>query len=206
MNETQIRAIFAIGGLLAGAGIGVVATLEVVKRRYQTQLTQEIQAVKTAYNVRAAKLEISEAAQASIEEAEEKSWISEKVEEVLEFKKAMNDSGYEEPDLEGLPDRDPSYPYVITTDEFMDDRQYQKLATSYFEKDQVLINDDDQNILEIDSTIGVRNLEFFGRASDDPNTVYIRNERHGTDFEVYRQEGAYFEALASMMDSDESDG
>lgn len=88
-------------------------------------------------------------------------------------------------------ERSEDFPYVIAAEEyFSGDSGNDLISISYFEDGNTLV-DERQEILDIEDTIGTANLLRFGHGSDDPNIVYIRNERDGSDFEVAKCEGTY---------------
>ena len=49
------------------------------------------------------------------------------------------------------------------------------------------------------NALGPMNLEHFGMMEDDPepDTIYIRNEARGVDYEVVREDGSYENFLAN---------
>lgn len=82
-------------------------------------------------------------------------------------------------------------PYVISSSDYeLTCLYYDKLNLYYYEEDDVLC--DDQEELVTDSTIiSPDALESFGRMSNDKDTVFIRNESLGADFELVRIHGSY---------------
>lgn len=99
--------------------------------------------------------------------------------------------------------RSPDRPYVIHVDEFLENEtEYSQNSISYFEGDEVLVDEMDQPIRDIQGVVGVENLSF-GYGSRDKNVVYIRNDRLEIDFEVTRSEGKYTtEVLGFIEHSD----
>lgn len=89
-------------------------------------------------------------------------------------------------------------PYVISTAEFSEDKPtYQKLSVKYYSGDRVLVDDQDQPVPDIRGTIGPNIKQRFGRKSDSPHTVHIRNDRLEADFEVCHDERSYAEVVLS---------
>ena len=85
-------------------------------------------------------------------------------------------------------------PYVISRETYAHDPDgdgdsYAKITLFYHQKDRVLIDDDEDLIEDIDGYVGWRSLNQFGGESGDPDTVFVRNDRLLTDFEVVREEG-----------------
>lgn len=82
-------------------------------------------------------------------------------------------------------------PYIISRDAFAWDDEgenYGKNTLTYFPRDRVLLDEDEDPIEDIANTIGWRNLTQFGSESEDPNVVFIRNRRLEADFEVVKED------------------
>lgn len=91
--------------------------------------------------------------------------------------------------------RTPDKPYIIPIGDYMnpedDFENYDRITITYYDEDKVLTDDADKTIPEIDKTVGLANLKKFGKDSDNPDIVYIRNEKLQTDFEIARVSGSY---------------
>lgn len=86
-------------------------------------------------------------------------------------------------------ERSPDSPYVISRDEFIDNKHdFTQVDLEYFAGDNVLCDDKRVPIYNPAKVVG--RLEF-GRGSGDPNTVYIRNETVSAEYAVIRIEGTY---------------
>lgn len=97
----------------------------------------------------------------------------------------------------------PNDPYIITADEFSEgDRDYHQVSLTYYEGDEVLCDDQDQIVTESDKTVGDENLGNFGYGSNDPNVVYIRNERLSIDIEILRSDGKYAKEVLGFDDGE----
>jgi hypothetical protein len=82
-------------------------------------------------------------------------------------------------------------PYIISRDAYAWDDEgenYGKNTLTYFPRDRVLLDEDEDPIEDIANTIGWRNLTQFGSESEDPNVVFIRNRRLEADFEVVKED------------------
>lgn len=94
---------------------------------------------------------------------------------------------------------DPSVPYVISVEEFMDDDpDYSKTTLMYYEGDDILTDEKDRVIRSIDRIIGDDAIAQFGQRSGDNNLVYVRNERMEADYEVCREERSYQEVVLNI--------
>lgn len=97
---------------------------------------------------------------------------------------------------EELKNRDESYPYVISEEEFLQgEPDYSQNKMTWFEEDGQLVDDEDTMIPESDPIVGDSNLLRFGHGSKDNNVVYIRNERLEIDIEVVRDMGSYVKSV-----------
>jgi hypothetical protein len=89
-------------------------------------------------------------------------------------------------------------PYVINTEEYMEENEFDKASISYYEDDQVLCDENEEVMDDIEGTVGWDNLGRFGDGSDDPEVVYVRNERLEIDFEVIRLSKSYAETVGGF--------
>lgn len=94
--------------------------------------------------------------------------------------------------------RDPSKPYVISSDEFFENAE-DRIQTQliYFAEDGVLADTQDKPV--DDSIVGEDNLQKFGHGSKDPNIVYVCNESMELDFEIMYAEGKYAEQVQGFI-------
>lgn len=102
---------------------------------------------------------------------------------------------------EQIEERDPEIPYVITLEEWeeiSEDKTYEKLELSYFAEDDTLCDDHEEMLPESAMLLGYDFVEHFGNGSDDPCTVFIRNEKMGCDFEVTWNSGSYQEIVLGV--------
>ncbi len=94
-------------------------------------------------------------------------------------------------------------PYVISRLEFEDNvAGYDQISLTYYDGDDTLCDEKDSRVPDIDRVVGQRNLEYFGHASDDDRVVYVRNEKFGTDYEIFKNDGEYTVAVLGLTDED----
>lgn len=89
-------------------------------------------------------------------------------------------------------------PYVISPDSYVTEHNdYAKIVLHYYEDNEVLEYDEynldkgDDHFADIGSTIGHDAVNHFGEFEKD--TVYVRNEALGNDYEVLLEHCAYDE-------------
>lgn len=88
-------------------------------------------------------------------------------------------------------DIDKTPPYVISRAMYAWDEEgdsFAKITLTYFPRDRVLLDDDEDPIADVASTVGWRSLSQFGSESEDPDVVFVRNRRMETDFEVIKED------------------
>ena len=79
-------------------------------------------------------------------------------------------------------DEEPNEPYVISPAEF-GDCDYVSVSLWYY-RDGVVTNDDGKIITNVEELIGDDFAEHYGEYEDDPDTVYVRNDEQGVDYQV----------------------
>lgn len=100
--------------------------------------------------------------------------------------KADPDWNYEAELLE----RDPEKPYIIHIDEFIENEPNHSNDTlTYYKGDDILVDAIDVPIYDYKNTVGELK---FGHGSNDPNVVYVRNEKLNADYEILLDHG-YFQ-------------
>lgn len=89
-------------------------------------------------------------------------------------------------------------PYVISPDSYVTEHdEYAKIVLHYYEENEVLeyeeynLDKGDDHFADIGSTIGYDAVNHFGEFEKD--TVYVRNEALGNDYEVLLEHCAYDE-------------
>ncbi len=214
MEKQTIKLVTLIGGAWAVGGVtGYIVAVKRLEKRYFNLAEAEIESVKYNYKLlrKEGEFETPETSLVAYghslddlgysgdedEEPEE----AEEVEDedsppVAVTRNVFSDAEkVEENEL-----RDPLFPYVISADEFLDDRtDFDKVSVAYFTHDKTLCGEDDQSIDDIEGNIGVHNLERFGEGGSlDESLVYVRNEQRGVDFEVSREESSYSSMILGL--------
>lgn len=97
---------------------------------------------------------------------------------------------------------DTDKPYLIDQEAFMqNDPGHEQDTLTYFENDNVLVDERDDIVDDIANIVGKNFMDHFGKGSSDPNVAHVRNVRLLTDFEICRSEGSF--AKEVLGDSDE---
>ena len=106
----------------------------------------------------------------------------------------------EEEEEEEYPMDDPDLPYIISVGDYEDTECPNiKRQLIYYESDDVLTyGDTDQIISDPEQIVGNQALVNFGKGSNDPDIVYVRDNKLGIDYEICRQEKSYTEMVVGV--------
>ena len=171
MNGIKYALIFT-----AGAVLGAVSAVAMVKEKYESLAQIEIETIRRYYK--------------------EKMKKEEKVEEPVKEEKVYEDitNNYKGNTVEEKPfiqkgDEivDPyDIPYIIDSEEFGEEEEYDTMTLTYFE-DKVLVDDVDDVIEDKDTVVGLENLKIF-EEFPGCTTIYVRNDIWKTDFEIIKDD------------------
>ena len=94
---------------------------------------------------------------------------------------------------------DTSKPYIITAEEYEENDRFTKASLTYY-LDDVLVDEDENPIPNQDDLLGPDALTQFGVKSNDPDIIYVRNEKiaGGMDYEISRIAGNYSEIVLGL--------
>lgn len=84
---------------------------------------------------------------------------------------------------------DKSSPYEITFQEFEDHKELDKITLLYYAGDGTLTTEDEELIDDVRGTVGDCLVDF---AESDERTMFVRNKRLGSDFEIAKVEGSFY--------------
>lgn len=174
----------------AGAGIGVAATQQYFKKKYEQIAQEEIRSIKEKYSKKDSKLNNDE----SIDENPTPDDFDEETHE--EYESIISENGYTNYSrIHEAKEKDyiTSEPYVISPDEFGEDETYTQISLTYY-ADGVLADDKNDPIENIDDIVGMDSLTHFGEYEDD--SVFVRNERLKCDYEILLDEQSYEEVYS----------
>lgn len=166
---------------LSGAAVGSLVTWFAVKKHYERKADKEIAEMQLFYE--------------ETDDGESIESLSDEVPEFTEEEKAEYREELEEEDYiqyDDFPKEERAEkPYVIDPQTYSEDfHGFDKCVLVYWRGNNVLLTDE-QEVMDIESTVGAESLEHFGEYESD--TVFVRNERFGCDFEVLLEEGSYGE-------------
>ena len=194
----------------AGAAIGSAVTWKIVKTKYDQLIQEEIDSVKEAFADRFDNSQESDD-DASEDEEEESSEPSRKInwselEDVLdeeedeftedeknEYREIASTYTNEKGGVEDM-NYKTKPPYVISPYDFGELDDYEQVELTYY-TDGVLEDEDYHIVEDVDDLIGRDALTTFGEYEDD--SVFVRNERLCTDFQILKDYRTYDEARSA---------
>lgn len=174
-----------------GVIVGSLVTRSIIKDKYEQLAQEEIESVKSVYFKKRDSEDKPEYDPAGILEDEE---------DLEEYEEVVKENKYipEEESEEDEPDYSEYYiyePYVITPEEFGTIDEYDIEKLTYY--DDETLEKENGDIVKEDEIYGLIGdaLDTFG--DYDENCVYVRDDGLKVDYEIFKDERRYFEALAS---------
>jgi hypothetical protein len=210
MNTNLLIGGVAAVSFSAGAGISYLLTKRVMTTRFEEIITQELADAKKYYEARQPTKKPATPGDELL-----KRGYHDQVRAYREFQvdttiDAPEKSEPEEEDWDWVTElagRNEDEPYVIHHDEFTADQpEYDKVCLTYYEKDDVVLDDRVTPLPDVDLIIGNANLQRFGHGSKKKDVVFIRNEHLETDWEVTRKLGDYAEEVLGFIQHDDGPG
>lgn len=177
-----------------GAGVGTLVTSLVLKKKHEAELDEIVDMVGNAVEPRKS------------ERTEERDFVAVEDERLIRIKDRYKNitnryAGKSTVDEEAAEEEATTHPsakatiYVVSLEEFSEEMaHFDKQTLTYYEDDDVLTDEGDEQISDVDSLVGDA-LDRFGDGSEDPEVVYVRNVRLSTDFEVIRLSKSYKETV-----------
>lgn len=214
MNWKTVAAAIGIASFVAGSATGFFTAKRLLEKKYEELLKQEIEYTKKFYARQAKKDGFEspiEAAKALLPEEAADALLKYQTAVVTDYH-AISKGGEQivrnifaetsSVDLEKeIAARTEEAPYIISVREYSENElDHQQATLTYYAGDQVLADEKDENIPNTDETVGDNNLPRFGHRSEDPNTLFVRNEALEMDFEIVLKQGKYKEIVLGMTD------
>lgn len=164
----------------AGALVGVAASYNHFKTKYERIAQEEIDSVKRAFSAP----QQSEPVEGNTDDVCE---VEPTPEEVTEYHNIINAHGYDtagvSTDYAGKEVKGVSRPYVISPADFDTLDDYETYSLTYY-ADGVLCDEQDNPIEDVESMVGRDSLNHFGEYEDD--SVHVRNDAQQCDIEILR--------------------
>lgn len=95
--------------------------------------------------------------------------------------------------------REPGRPYTITEEDFMqNEHDFAQTTFTYYAGDRILANTRDEVMDQVNQIVGHANLEKIQDLPEDKNTLYVRNEKYDSDYEIVVSMGKYSVEVAGL--------
>jgi hypothetical protein len=187
-----------IFAFVLGAAAGSAVTWKLVKTKYERIAQEDIDSVKEYY---AKKVEETkpENAEEPVENNEDCDMV-ETQPDMESYFSNLTSLKYGDFEEEGGTDVIENNPYVIAPDEFGDQDGYETVSLTYY-ADEILADDDNCIIEDVDNLVGFDSLHHFGEYEDD--SVFVRNDRLETDYEILLDERLYKDVINRKEDNDD---
>lgn len=199
-----------LGGLIVGGAIGVL----VMRRRCDEQVNQAYEESRSYYNKKLA--EVSAKNRNKLAPAEiVKSIVKDDTEPVVVQKnpEKTDYTAYSTITKEDPPDPVPienkseetEEPFVLISDEnYMYDHDYDKMTVVVY-ADGTLARDDDDDILDVDETIGAGVYNAALNSGNPYDAIYVRNKDRQIDYEVVTNDKTYTEQTGVFLGGEARD-
>lgn len=179
-------------GFLCGGVVGAGSVYIFLRKKYQKQAQDEIEAVRDYYRNKPSGVVLREVGpiqkltQNQMDQAIENlgALSEDRLQEIL--------SKYNPTEAVTQFDPEAGAPFVISPEEFGEIEEYAKISLTYFE-DGVLTDDGCDPIDEIDETVGADFMTHFGEYEDD--SVFVRNPVRKCDYEILLDRRRYKDIL-----------
>ncbi len=196
---------------LCGVGLGAGSTYFILKKKYDEQMNEESENLKAYYEDKYRVEDNEEPEETDISEVEFK--IEDATMETVAVMPGEPEPNYDEIvnklnynqystkvpspiDGEVQPSKKP---YVIDMDDYNTDQSYIKKIVSFFEEDEVCMDNDTKEIIEnVAKDIGIDNIELINTEGNEE--IYVRNERLGIDYNIVAEPGSYEDYIAVGSD------
>lgn len=166
---------------IAGTAIGSLVTWSLLKSKYEKRIQDEVDELKGFY-----KNKYEGPQQGSDDTCSEPEETEEKEEKTVSYNEIVSNYTNEEPETTS------DKPYIIDVDIFGEEDGYEVITLTLY-SDGFLADDDDRLIKDIENTVGNEAIKYFDKYDED--SVYVRNDRLKTDFEILSSQIAYSEVL-----------
>lgn len=195
----NINTLKALGIFAVGVCIGAFSTHYYLKKQVENMIQEEIESIREYQKKRKEKGRWKNTGEVdeiplTTEPEREKVLVHfpSNIQKVVKHYGGSNN-----PDLEELSAKanepNKKEPYCISVEQYSDEMDhFDKLTIYFYQKDNTLIDENEEIIVDVESVIG-ETLKDFGNLSDDPDVVYVRNEKIAIDYEVIRLYKSYAE-------------
>lgn len=185
----------------AGAVIGSAVTWTVLKNKYEQRIQEEVADVREALAGlgncdQSEETETEDDEEDTSEQPRQINWdeledLDEEDDDLDEYAELTNLYSNVKGGAEKV---EANKPYVISPYDYGEEDGYSQISLTYY-ADDILAYEDDEILTEVEEMVGKKSLTTFGDYEED--SVFVRNERLGIEFEILRDPRTYEEATGN---------
>lgn len=186
------KMVYAFSGFVIGAAAGIFAAKTYYQKKYTEEAEKEIDEMRRYTNEKVRMMR---------DEARENDIVNDMDRNEVEPEAYSStyesySSRYVSKDNDEHPEDDiPTDPFEIFEEEYESgEEEYYDKAELFLYLDDEVLADDADDVVYPDETIGLDNFEKF-LSNDREKTIYIRNPRTDTDYEVTKVTASYKESI-----------
>ena len=154
---------------IAGIGVGIGASYNIIKKKHEEILEEEIASVKETYSKN--NKESDEVTEEKEPEPEEIASVKEKYEKITKEYSELNEENCTNPEI-----------YEISYDDFGEEG-YEEIELTYYIDDEILTDDADEPMEELDIISSIGSIDILDGCKDG-EYIYIRNEEKEIDYSI----------------------
>ena len=154
---------------IAGVGVGISASYNIIKKKHEEILEEEIASVKETYSKN--NKESDEVTEEKEPEPDEIASVKEKYEKLTKEYSELNEENCTNSEI-----------YEISYDDFGEEG-YEEIELTYYIDDETLTDDADEPMEELDIISSIGSIDILNGCKDG-EYIYIRNEEKEIDYSI----------------------
>ena len=154
---------------IAGVGVGIGASYNIIKKKHEEILEEEIASVKETYSKN--NKESDEVTEEKEPELEEIASVKEKYEKLTKEYSELNEENCTNSEI-----------YEISYDDFGEEG-YEEIELTYYIDDETLTDDADEPMEELDIISSIGSIDILNGCKDG-EYIYIRNKEKEIDYSI----------------------
>ena len=154
---------------IAGVGVGIGASYNIIKKKHEEILEEEIASVKETYSKN--NKESDEVTEEKKPEPEEIASVKEKYEKLTKEYSELNEDSCANSEI-----------YEISYDDFGEEG-YEEIELTYYIDDEILTDDADEPMEELDIISSIGSIDILNGCKDG-EYIYIRNKEKEIDYSI----------------------
>lgn len=193
-----------LGGLIVGGAVGVL----VMRRRCDEQVNQAYEESRSYYNKKLAEVSAknrnkpapAELAKSIVKDDSEPTVVQKNPEKTdyTAYSTITKEDSVDPVPVKTEPE-EKEEPFVLISDEdYMYDHDYDKMTVVVY-ADGTLARDDDDDVLEVDETIGDGVYNAALNSGNPYDAIYVRNKERQIDYEVVTNDKTYTEQTGVFL-------